>query len=312
MSEERNRNRWAALGISIPLFGLALGVGQFVETDKSGLVVQLVVSLVVILLGLYVAFSAGAALFHGTEKSKQNGPMPTLSLEDTRDEKLLEANLYTYNAETDWWQRSYDSEDAPFSETEVIIYGENGQWLLSGSVFVVLDECAWVSKSAKRFEYLNGSGCSLETLLRHTKYQQRLARSEHLIFVGMESYDNSPQSAGDDCRHEWLSECRADELAHRTRNSVPEQWPLNIEFWELDIGASTNKNPAQEFDQRRAIILGIRNRKSDIPVEFAIKMIAMRTPVNEVRLKDYPKLSTSSAILIEWEDAEGEQPFSHK
>lgn len=282
------------------------------EAEKSDLWVQLCVALVVITLGAYVAISSGQALRSAGEKTVKDSDPQTLSVEDGLNETLLAANHYTYNADSDWWQRPNDSEDAPFSETEVLIYSENGEWLLSGSVFVVLNECAWVSKSAKHFQYLNGSACSLDTVLGHEKYQQRLARSEHLIFVGMESYENSPQKAGDDCNHEWLSECRADELAHRTRNSVPETWPLSINFWELDIGASAIQDPAQEFDQRRAIILGVRNRKSGLPIDFAIKMMAIRTPVNDVRLKDYPKLSTANAIPIEWVDAEGEAPFSHK
>ncbi len=87
---------------------------------------------------------------------------------------------------------------------------------------------------------------------------------------------------------------------------------MRIKFWELDIGASAIKDPAQEFDQRRAIILGVRNRKSEVPIDFAIKMMAIRTPINDVRLKDDPKLSTAIPMLIEWVDAYGEAPFRHK
>lgn len=313
MSLEKSGTRWAIIGISIPIaVGLALTIGQSMEAEKSSLWVQLVVALFVIGLGAYVAISSGLALHSAGEKTVRDSDLQTLSVEDRLNEALLAANQYTYNSESDWWQRLNDSEGAPFSEIEVLIYSENGEWLLSGSVFVVLNECAWVSKSAKRFQYRNGSACNINTLLSHERYQQRLARSEHLIFVGMESYENSPQKAGDDCNHEWLSECRADEMAHRTRNSVPERWPLSIKFWELDIGASNINDPAQEFDQRRAIILGVRNRKSGVPIDFAIKMMAVRTPVNEVRLKDYPKLGTANPILIEWVDADGEAPLRHK
>lgn len=271
--------------------------------------VQGILAIVLLILGGLVFWDLGPWSRSAGEVVVAEDP-PAASLEDGLNEDLLKAARYTFNEEADWWERAAETEDAQFSETEVIIYDEDESWLVTASVFEVLSECAWVSGSAARFQYRNGAGCSLTTLLQHPKYQERLALSRHLVFLGMESYKNAPQRAGDTCPHLWLTECRADELAHKTRNMVPESWPVEIGFWTFDIGAHLIKSPKHEFDQRSAIVLGIRNRKSDMPVEDAISLIAARTPVREVRLKDYHKIGSAVAEKIEW--VTGGETYEHK
>jgi len=217
---------------------------------------------------------------------------------------------YTYNPEADWWERPGPSEDALFRETEVQIRDKVGNVMVGASVFEVLNECAWVSGSAKKFEYRNGRACSLGRLLKDRKYQERLAVARHLVFVGMESYKAAPNKSVGDCSHAWLSECRAEEMAERTYNEVPKEWPTKTDFWIFDIGAANTRAESLEFDQRRAIIIGIRNRRSDIPIQDAITFVARRVPLHEVKLSDYSKIATAIAARIEW--TTGGQLNSHE
>jgi len=150
--------------------------------------------------------------------------------------------------------------------------------------------------------FANSGSCSLETLLAKPKFQGRLLLARHLIFVGLESFLNAPKPARDKvaCGHDWLTECRAEEMATRVRNAFPDSAPNEPTYWALDIGHAQTKSQSLEWDQRRAVILGVRNRKNGLSVEDAIARISTQTRVEEVRFADYSKISTAKPDEIRW------------
>ena len=98
--------------------------------------------------------------------------------------------------------------------------------------------------------------------------------ARHLVFIGLESYLDAPMRAKDktQCGHDWLTECRASELATRVRNAFPER-PSEPHYWTLDLGHAQASIQNMEWDQRRAVIIGIRNRKEGLPIAEAISKL---------------------------------------
>lgn len=255
----------------------------------------------------------------GGEKALSD-PAPELpsrpkTIEDGEDPVLLEALGYGRTDHAHRWEKDGLDTDAPFDEREVVVYDENGSWLTTASLFVVLNDCAWAPGSAKYFKNRNDTDCSLETLLAFPEFKDRLASARHLVFVGVESYDGAPKDASsEDCSHVFLTECRADRLVTRTYNAYfNDDSQVRPELWELDLGYALTASPALEWYQRRALILGIRNRRPSIDLEYAVTKIAAGTKVGTVKLSDYSNFATAQAEHIPYEAwSSGGGPDTHR
>jgi hypothetical protein len=227
----------------------------------------------------------------------------------------LRASGYVPSGFPHGWEKPQPDADAPFEETAAIIYDENGNWETSASVFVVLKDCAWAPGSAKAFKNRNNTDCRLETVLSYPEFQNRLSSANHLVFVGMESYRNAPKPASSpDCGHVFLTACRADRLITRTYSEYfRDDTKHRPELWELDIGYANAMTATLEWDQRRAVILGIRNRRPGLAVEDAITKVATGARVGVVKLWDYSKASTARAEHIPYGDwGTGGRPDTHR
>ncbi|MEO1100250.1 MAG: hypothetical protein AAFW65_00235 [Pseudomonadota bacterium] len=237
------------------------------------------------------------------------------TIEDEEDEALLVAEGYHRTDYPHGWEKRGPDADAPFAEQQVIIYDESGSWLTTASVFVVLNDCAWVPGSAKYFKNRNNTDCKLETLLAFPEFRDRLSSARHLVFVGMESFLNAPQAASsDECNHQSLTECRADRLVTRTYSAYfTNETKVRPELWELDIGYAKTESPALEWYQRRALIIGIRNRRPALDVENAVTQIAAGTWIGTVGLFDYSEAATVRAQNIPYDDwSTGGAPDRHR
>lgn len=230
-------------------------------------------------------------------------PSRPKTIEDGEDPAVLAAAGYHPTAYPHRWEMDGPDADAPFDEQSVVLYDEDGNWLTTGSVFVVLNDCAWVGGSAKYFKNRNNTDCRLETLLAFPEFRSRLSSASHLVFVGMESYFDAPKPASsDDCGHGWLTACRADRLVSRTYSEYfTDATQVRPDLWELDIGHANTKSPALEWYQRRALILGIRNRRPGLSVEDAVTKLATGTKVGNVALSDFSKAATGVAERIPYE-----------
>lgn len=178
-------------------------------------------------------------------------------LEGKEDASLLTAAGYVRTEYPHRWEKPQPDADAPFEETGVMLYDEEGNFETSASVFLVLKDCAWVPGSAKYFKNRNNTDCRLETVLAFPEFQDRLSSARHLVFVGMESFLNAPKPASsDDCDHKWLTACRSDRLVTRTYNEYfSDASKPRPELWELDLGYANSRSTTLEWDQRRAVIL---------------------------------------------------------
>lgn len=296
--------RWPQLiGIGVPLFGT---VGAFMALSNDPTSKFILVFLLLVAAGL-LAKSAVDDL----RKPAASVPAPALprSLEGIENPALLADAGYHRTSYPGRWERDVPDADANFEEKDVIVY-ENGAWIVSGNVYVVLNECAWAPNSAKVFQYRNGGGCSIKTLLSQPKFRERLLLARHLVFVGLESHLSAPRPAADKsvCGHDWLTECRSEELATQVRNAFPAGAPAEPKYWVLNIGHARTKSPNIEWDQRRAVILGIRNRRDGLSVEDAISRISRQTKVGEVPFDNYSEASSAVATSIVWKKGSGTSP----
>ena len=241
-------------------------------------------------------------------------PSPPKTIEDGEDAALLVAEGYRRTEYPHRWEKDGPDADAPFDEQQVVIYDENGAWLTTASVFVVLNDCAWAPGSAKYFKNRNETDCRLETLLALPEFSHRLASARHLVFVGMESFKDAPTAAtSDDCDHQSLTECRAERLVTRTYNAYfNDETKVRPELWELDIGYANTKSAALEWYQRRALILGIRNRRPSLAVEDAVTKIAAGTKIGTVYLADYSRAATARAQHVPYDAWGTGSPDRHR
>lgn len=242
-------------------------------------------------------------------------PSRPKTIEDGEDPAVLAAAGYHRTDYPHRWEMDGPDADAPFDEQSVVLYDENGEWLTSASVFVVLNDCAWVGGSAKYFKNRNNTDCRLETLLAFPEFRNRLSSASHLVFVGMESYFDAPKPASsDDCGHGWLTACRADRLVTRTYNEYfQDATQVRPELWELDIGHANTKSPALEWYQRRALILGVRNRRPGLSVEDAVTKLATGTNVGTIKLSDFSKAGTAVAQHVPYDAwGTGGKPDTHR
>lgn len=249
------------------------------------------------------------------DPSAPQTPAVPKTIEDGEDPAVLTAAGYHRTEYPHRWEMDGPDADALFEEQSVALYDEDGNWLTTASVFVVLSDCAWAPGSAKYFKNRNNTPCGLETLLVLPEFRNRLSSASHLVFVGMESYFNAPKPASsNDCSHELLTACRADQLVTRTYNEYfRDATKVRPELWELDIGHANTKSPALEWYQRRALIVGIRNRRPGLSVEDAVTKLAVGTKVGTVALSDYSKAATAVAEHIPYEDwSTGGKPDTHR
>lgn len=242
-------------------------------------------------------------------------PSRPKTIEDGEDAALLKAEGYLPTDYPHRWEKYGPDADAPFEEQQVVIYDESGAWLTTASVFVVLNDCAWVPGSARYFKNRNNTDCKLETLLAFPEFRDRLSSARHLVFVGMESFLNAPKAASsDDCSHILLSECRADRLVTRTYNAYfNDETKVRPELWELDIGYANTKSSALEWHQRRALIIGIRNRRATLDIEDAVTKISAGTKIDTVGLSEYSKVATARAQHVPYDSwGTGGPPDTHR
>jgi hypothetical protein len=235
------------------------------------------------------------------------------SLEEKEDPALLQAAGYIRSEYPHRWEKAQPDVDAPFEETAIILYDDQGNWETSASVFIVLKDCAWVQGSARFFRNRNNTPCSLETLLDFPEFQRRLSSASHLVFVGMESYLNAPKAAAsDECGHGFLTTCRADRLITRTYvKYFSDDKKPRPDLWELDIGYANTKSPLLEWDQRRAVILGMRNRRPGLTVEDAVTKVATGARVGVIRLRDYSNAATARASRVPYDAWTPAGPDTH-
>ncbi len=244
-----------------------------------------------------------------------NLPSRAATIEDGEDPVVLRANGYSPTDRPHRWEKDGPDADAPFDEKEVVVYDEEGSWITTASVFVVLNDCAWAPGSAKYFKNRNGTDCSLESLLAFPEFKDRLASARHLVFVGTESHDGAPNAASsDDCSHVFLTECRSDRLITRTYNAYfKDDSSVRPELWELDLGYAQTKSPALEWYQRRALIIGIRNRRPSVDLEGAVTKIVEGTTVGSIKLSDYSNFSIAKAQHVPYDEwHSGGAPDTHR
>ena len=313
-----NDQRWLILlGIGIAAFS---GTGTFMALNQDPLP-KIGVAGILIFCGVMLGFnglseltqkptdqpmgniSGDASQIPTAKPAVPPTPLPSKTIEDGEDAALLKAEGYHPTSYPHRWEKNGPDTDAPFDEQQVVIYDDNGAWLTTASVFVVLNDCAWVSGSAKYLKNRNNTDCKLETLLAFPEFRDRLSSSRHLVFVGVESFLNAPMAAtSDDCNHQSLAGCRADRLVTRTYNAYfNDETQVRPELWELDIGYAKSKVPAMEWHQRRALIIGIRNRRPSLNVEDAVTKIAAGTRIGTVSLSDYSKAATARAQHVPYD-----------
>lgn len=295
----------------------------WIEVTIIGIAVLTLVGTILALGNPQTKFVVAAFLFAGALwlaisgasdfRSKAPNTSGTLSqsekptLEGEEDPELLRSMGYQESKRyLGRWERESQDADAQFDELDIIVY-EDGNWLVSGSVYIVLNECAWSPGSAKSFQHRSTGACSLETLLGNAKFKQKILEARHLVFVGLESHLNAPQPANeeDECGHEWLTQCRSIEMATRVRNSLSKELRDNSHYWELDIGFAQEEMAVSEWDQRRAILLGVRNRREGLAPDAAIARISKETIVNDVRFEDYSKIDKATARKLKWKSGQG-------
>lgn len=305
MGSEGEKQWQFVIGTSLTILFGVVGVA-FLPDANAKLLVAGAMALGALALAVNaVAFTPKAATPPAADTSVQdNGTTPPVasvpSLEDKENPALLIAAGYVPTEYPHRWEKRQPDVDAPFEETGVMIYDETGNFETSASVFLVLNDCAWVPGSAKYFKNRNNTPCRLETLLAFPEFQDRLSSARHLIFVGMESYLNAPKAASSDhCDHEWLTACRADRLITRTYNEYfSDASKSRPDLWELDLGYANSKSLALEWDQRRAVILGIRNRRPGLTVEDAVTKLVTGSKVGTIKLADYSKSATTRAVKV--------------
>lgn len=313
-----NDQRWLVLlGI---VFGAFSVTGTFMALNSDPwpkIIVAVVLIVCGFMLGLqgikeFYPKTAGDAELNetdtGTGEGNSSAPAPTKpsrpkTIEDGEDPVLLEGLGFGRTDHAHRWEKDGPDTDAPFDEREVVVYDDDGSWVTTASVYIVLNDCAWAPGSAKYFKNRNNTDCRLETLLAFPEFKDRLVSARHLVFVGLESHDGAPKDASsDDCSHDFLTECRADQLVTRTYNAYfKDASQVRPELWELDLGYAQTKSPAMEWYQRRALIIGIRNRRPSVDVEHAVSKIAAGTSVGTVKLSDYSNLATAQAEHIPYD-----------
>jgi hypothetical protein len=195
------------------------------------------------------------------------GAVPaTPSLEGDEGPTFLEASGYRRSREFPGrWERKV--EDAGIQQISAI-EREQSKWQVSANDFIAMNECAWAPHSDRLFRNRNRTGCSIETLLANSKLKERLVLLKHLVLVSMETYLRAPKPSKHStrCAHQWLTECRAGELAFRARYALPGDPDNHPHHWTLDIGAARAITLPLKWDQRRAVVIGARNRKEGLPV----------------------------------------------
>lgn len=73
----------------------------------------------------------------------------------------------------------------------------------------------------------------------------------------------------------------------------------------MDLGFSNQKKDSLEFDQRRAIIIGVRERDSSISVDAALSMIVARANIGVINLGHYSNFSNLNLEEVAWVEADG-------
>ena len=193
------------------------------------------------------------------------------------------------------WEREQDQADEPFTETEVLI-AENGELIIDASVFNIHNQCAWKRGSAAKLTYENGALCGIDSVLKGPKYQRRLSLAQDIVFIGLQSYPK-PKKPYSCEQHDSLSECRFIELATKTRLAMPDNW-VSRKRWGFDLGRATIDDESLEFDQRRAIIIGIKQRRVEVDAKDAIKRVALSTSIYDVKFSDFENAETSEAVPL--------------
>ena len=238
----------------------------------------------------------------GGENGKPSGPVddektPSKSLLGPENAELLISRGFklieypTFNR----WQKQIEPDIEPFLETEVLI-AQDGEIIIDASIFNIHRDCAWKPVSAATLTLENGSACDLERVLKGPKYQRRLSLAQNIAFIGLQSF---PQlSEPYECEnHETLSECRFVELATRTRKAMPDDW-AGRQRWGFDLGRAQHDDNALEFDQRRALLVGIKERRSEVGEREAIRKVILSTKVGLVDLGNYEFSESAEAVPL--------------
>jgi hypothetical protein len=231
---------------------------------------------------------------HGPEEGEKK---PANSLLGPENAELLISRGFelieypTFNR----WQKNLEADNEPFLETEVLI-AQDGEIIVDASIFNIHRDCAWKPGSAATLTFENGSACDLERVLKGPKYQRRLSLAQNIAFIGLQSF---PQlSEPYECEnHETLSECRFVELATRTRKAMPDDW-AGRQRWGFDLGRANHEDTALEFDQRRALLVGIKERRSEVGEREAIRRVVLSTKIGLVDLSDYEFSETAEAVPL--------------
>jgi len=193
------------------------------------------------------------------------------------------------------WEKELPPLEEPFVETEILI-AENGEVIIDASIFDIHRDCAWKPGSAAKLAYENGQPCDLEKVLKGPKYQRRLALAHNIAFIGLQSYPIQKQPYHCES-HDTLSECRFMELSARTRRAMPDQWS-GRQRWGFDLGRANSDNKVLEFDQRRALVVGIKEHRSEVDVRTAIGQVTLSTKFGLLDLNDYEFSKSAKAVPL--------------
>jgi hypothetical protein len=227
-------------------------------------------------------------------KSSTNPSKSLLGREDA--EILIDRGYHLIEYPTfNRWQKRLPPGAEPFSETEVLI-AEEGEIIIDASVFNIHRDCSWKPGSAATLTFENGSICDLERVLKGPKYQRRLSLAHNIAFIGLQSHPLLQEPYVCES-HETLSECRFVELATRTRKAMPDEW-AGRQRWGFDLGRANNADDSYEFDQRRALVVGIRERRSEVDEKSAISRVVLSTKIGLVDLSDYEFSNTAIAVRL--------------
>ena len=187
------------------------------------------------------------------------------------------------------WIRTNPESDVILQEWDVLI-AKDRQIVSDSSMYDVHSECAWKPDNWNTLEFENKSACDLSKLLELPKYQVKLGAAKHLIFIGMESFPDSKKALPDDSATLALRRSRS--LFKKTYRASGDDYGIR-QFWTLDLGKARTNDPRLEFDQRRAVIIAVRERRSDISILNIVQAIAQSARINNVPLADYTNAETA-------------------
>lgn len=231
------------------------------------------------------------------DKASPEKVIPKSILGEVDEAKLISLGFTKFERlNFDLWTRIPENQTNTFSEREFLI-SINEELVALVSVIDIHHECAWQSGQWDRLVYENNSGCDIAKLFSREKYKKRLSAAEHLIFVGMESYLNAPTMTNCDS-HANISQCRAHELFIRTSNILDNSGSPR-RYWGLHLGQSKIENPELEFDQRRAITIGIKEKIAELPINDIVRKIVLNSQNDNYDLTSYQ--FSNSAVPLEFE-----------